>query len=640
MTLAKKFALAVTAAIAGLALLFAIVTTVTSSNRLSAQANADADQLQREVVRLIRLTDNLMANQVVAAMNVLRQEANELGTAQLGSTVTVGSRSVPDLLFGNNAQANNYALVDRVADVIGGTATIFVRQGNEYVRISTNVMNNGTGQRATGTALDPSGEAIRAINRGESFYGMVDILGEPFLTGYEPILNNQNQIIGILYTGFSADMTELNDMIANRQLLQTGFVALRDAGGIIRTHSQHVTTEQVTTALSPNQTAWKVSSRTFAPWGYEIVTAFPERELSALIRGEVRNSLIAIAAEGIVMLAILLVLLQRIISKRLAATVDRLDDIADGDLNVRLDSRSKDELGDMARGFNRMLERLQGTMLDISSGASQLAAAAEELSTVSVDSNNAIAAQTSETEQVATAMNQMSATVTEVAKSTEQAAVAAKDAQQEAQSGSAVVRETITSIESLADDVERAASVINELSVASNDISQVLDVIQTIAEQTNLLALNAAIEAARAGEHGRGFAVVADEVRSLASRTQQSTEEIHAMIERIQSESSRAVAVMQNGQKTAELSVRNAQSSRESLKAILAAVDSINALNTEVASAAEEQSAVAEEISRNITNIRDAAEQNSQNSDQSMRSSEELAKLATMLQQRISYFKV
>lgn len=640
MTLAKKFALAVTAAIAGLALLFAIVTTVTSSNRLSAQANADADQLQREIVRLIRLTDNLLANQVVAAMNVLRQEANELGTARVGNTVTVGSRSVPDLLFGNNAQANNYALVDRVADVIGGTATIFVRQGNEYVRISTNVMNNGTGQRATGTVLDPSGEAIRAINRGESFYGMVDILGEPFLTGYEPILNDQNQVIGILYAGFSADMTELNDMIANRRLLQSGFVALRDANGVIRTHSRHVTTEQVTAALSPNQTAWQVSSRTFAPWGYEIVTAFPERELSALIRGEVRNSLIAIAAEGIVMLAILLVLLHRIISKRLAATVDRLDDIADGDLNVRLDSRSKDELGDMARGFNRMLERLQGTMLDISSGASQLAAAAEELSTVSVDSNNAIAAQTSETEQVATAMNQMSATVTEVAKSTEQAAVAAKDAQQEAQSGSAVVRETITSIESLADDVERAASVINELSIASNDISQVLDVIQTIAEQTNLLALNAAIEAARAGEHGRGFAVVADEVRSLASRTQQSTEEIHAMIERIQSESSRAVAVMQNGQKTAELSVRNAQSSRESLKAILAAVDSINALNTEVASAAEEQSAVAEEISRNITNIRDAAEQNSQNSDQSMRSSEELAKLATMLQQRISYFKV
>jgi methyl-accepting chemotaxis protein len=314
--------------------------------------------------------------------------------------------------------------------------------------------------------------------------------------------------------------------------------------------------------------------------------------------------------------------------------------LAEGDLTVRADYHSKDELGQVASAFNRMAERFQAMVRELAADTQRLAATAEQSSRASEQNSQGIYRQRSDIEMVATAMNEMAATVQEVARSTASAAEVAHRADQETVSGKAVVSHTISVIEELASEVERAAGTIQQLHQDSEQISTVLDVIRGIAEQTNLLALNAAIEAARAGEQGRGFAVVADEVRTLASRTQESTAEIQAMIEKLQGAASNAVRVMESSRAQTRTGVDQVAQAGVSLDSISKSVGSINDLNMQIASAAEEQSAVAEEINRNIVNISQEADQSSHGAEQTASASNELARLAVHLQGMVAKFRV
>ena len=314
--------------------------------------------------------------------------------------------------------------------------------------------------------------------------------------------------------------------------------------------------------------------------------------------------------------------------------------LADGNLGYRVTYQGRDELGEIACSFNAMASRFHHTIQELKGAVEQLAAAAEQTAQISTQTSDGIRRQQLETDQVATAMNEMSATVQDVAGNAASAARAAQEADQQSESGKNVVHQTIASIDSLASEVEHAATVIHELEADSAGISSVVDVIRSIAEQTNLLALNAAIEAARAGEQGRGFAVVADEVRSLASRTQQSTSEIQTMIEKLQGGANRAVAVMQSSCSKAQAGKQQVTSAGHMLDQISNAVATINDMNAMIASAAEEQSSVAEEINRNVTSVSQIAEETSEASRQNVATSTQLAALASQLQRLVHMFRL
>ncbi|MCF4992791.1 HAMP domain-containing protein, partial [Pseudomonas gessardii] len=314
--------------------------------------------------------------------------------------------------------------------------------------------------------------------------------------------------------------------------------------------------------------------------------------------------------------------------------------IAQGDLRVAIQISGKDELTDLQQSTAAMQMSLKSTLQHISEASGQLASAAEEMSSITKESTAGIERQSMETDQAATAVNQMTAAVEEVARNAVSASQSTQDSQRSAQVGQERVTQTIASIEKLSATVQQTGVEVEGLAKQAQDIARVVEVIRSIAEQTNLLALNAAIEAARAGEQGRGFAVVADEVRALAHRTQTSTQEIEQMIAKIQSCSSEAVLSMGMNRTEAVDSLRIAHEAGAAITQITQAIEDINERNLLIATASEEQAHVARSVDQNLISIRDLSIQSSSAAGQTSIASNELSKLAVDLKQIVSKFSV
>ena len=324
----------------------------------------------------------------------------------------------------------------------------------------------------------------------------------------------------------------------------------------------------------------------------------------------------------------------------LGQTLKVAERVAAGDLTHDLVSQRQDELGQLQRAMQSMTMGLRDLIGGISDGVTQIASAAEQLSAVTEQTSAGVNNQKIETDQVATAMNEMAATVQEVARNAEEASEAAVAADQQAREGDRVVGEAIAQIERLAGEVGNSTEAMGHLKRESDKIGSVLDVIKSVAQQTNLLALNAAIEAARAGEAGRGFAVVADEVRSLAQRTQKSTEEIEELIVGLQSGTQQVATIMDSSRSLTDSSVELTRRAGNALENITRTVSAIQAMNQQIATAAEQQSAVAEEINRSVLNVRDVSEQTAAASEETAASSTELARLGSHLQALVGRFRV
>lgn len=333
-------------------------------------------------------------------------------------------------------------------------------------------------------------------------------------------------------------------------------------------------------------------------------------------------------------------LLTRSITQPIAAALEAAETIANGNLTRPIKVEGTDEAGRLLAAMQKMQEKLRDTLMRISGSATQLASAAEELNAVTDEGARGLSQQNNEIEQAATAVNEMTSAVEEVARNAVSTSEASRNATSSTGDGRDLVQETVNAIERMSGDVQSTADLIGNLAEQSRDIGKVLDVIRGLADQTNLLALNAAIEAARAGEAGRGFAVVADEVRALAHRTQQSTSDIERMIGSIQGGTEQAVSSMRNSTERAESTLNIAKGAGLALDTINSAVVEINERNLVIASAAEEQAAVAREVDRNLVNIRDLSVQSAEGAKQTTAASGELTRLAVDLNSMVSRFRL
>ncbi|MEC7471125.1 MAG: Cache 3/Cache 2 fusion domain-containing protein [Pseudomonadota bacterium] len=609
MSIQRKFLAAISIVIAVFALVIAGITVFTTASSVDEQVAKQKQQVADRLLNILTVTDSLIQERVKSSMTLLKQRGLDIGMPSQGDNVMVKTTSARQLYLGNQPQANDFTLVDNLTAVMGGTATLFSKTGEDYIRVSTNVIKDG--QRAIGTKLAPQGKAMANIVKGTAYYGAVDILGSPYLTGYEPIKNAAGQVIGIWYVGYSADLKVLEQAISQSRLLEEGFVALRDGKGNIRMHSSHINDADVERALK-DKDAWSSVVVPFEKWGYDLVLVASESEKSGMVSAAVFTVLIKIILASAAVLATIFVLINHIVGKPLDEFITVVNDLAsgEGNLTFRFNAARSDEFGQMSRGFNKLLEQLQHTLQSVSSATDAMLSQSQQLNDTAQRSSNSVSALSNESKAIDSAITQLQQNAAAVCENIERASEAASAADADTRTSVSVLSATIKDIEAQAQDVDASVQVINELAKASEEISGVMDVIRNIAEQTNLLALNAAIEAARAGEQGRGFAVVADEVRSLASRTQTSTEEIRIMIERLQQGSREASQKMQNNKENAYATVEVTQNAGTSLEKSLGAVATITTLNQETSGMASHQNEIAREVNKRLGGIQSVGQEN------------------------------
>ncbi|MBV5340958.1 MAG: methyl-accepting chemotaxis protein [Deltaproteobacteria bacterium] len=594
-------------------------------------------------------------------------------------TVAIGDKQVPTLSAGSATLNLNTELVDKFTAVTKDVATIFVRSGDDFIRASTSLKKED-GNRAIGTALDRTSPAYQKLLKGEDFVGKATLFGKDYITKYLPVKDGSGAVIAALFIGhdFTDGLKGLKEKIRTVKIGKSGYFYALDAkegknAGMLQIHPtmegsniadvkdaggrefiremlkqkegviRYPWLDKETNETSPREKI--IAYRHLKEWNWLIAGGSYIEELNTEAK-ILRNAMIGATVLVVAILVMTFMFFVRLwISRPLGEAIAMTTLLTSGDFRnvsaIDADApKSVDEAELLSQEIQRMAGALKGLLVKINSSSEEVSSAAEKVNITAeriATGSEEVAAQAA---TVATAGEEMSATSGDIAQNCQLAAEGAQRASQSAQSGAVVVEKTVAVMSQIAEKVQESAKTVENLGARSDQIGAIIGTIEDIADQTNLLALNAAIEAARAGEQGRGFAVVADEVRALAERTSRATREISEMIKAIQNETRDAVTAMEQGVHQVEAGTVEAAKSGEALQDILQQINDVAMQVNQIATAAEEQTATTSEISSNMMQITEVVQQTSTGAHESAAAAMQLHSNAEELQALVRQFKL
>ncbi|OOE75760.1 methyl-accepting chemotaxis protein [Salinivibrio sp. IB870] len=592
---------------------------------------------------------------------------NELPTTLTQFRDTIDSE-VNQLQSAARQLASNPVMLDIINQDISAAEEARVVKQLNVLREQYDLNDASIANRNTGQYWNQNG-FLRVLTREKDswFYNFLDsgnaTMAQVFQeeNGELKLFVNFQQLNGKGLAGFSRSLEDMTRFLNQFKIEQSGFVFLVNADGLVQLHRDtNLMGEQTLSDIyggqarsllqkgdfnlldtSINGEEVLLASSYVPSMDWFVIADVPAEEVYAPLN-ETRNQILMVSVVVGLIFVVVAVWLAATITKPIqyVANVFREIGEGEGDLRQRVDINSQDEIGQLASGFNSFVEKIHRLVSDVARTGGELRSAAEQVSSQASATQSQSEYQRDRTVQVVTAINEMGATVNEIAGNAASAASAANQASDDAASGQGVVTQARDTIARLADDMENMSKVISALAENTDSIGGILDVIRGISEQTNLLALNAAIEAARAGEQGRGFAVVADEVRSLASRTSDSTDEIQTMIDRLQQEARNAVDAMEQSRTMTAEGVNASDEASQSLNAINEQIVQISDMNTQVATATEEQSTVVNDINQNIEEINHSSQQTADTANTMAEASESLRDLSKRLDTLVGSFKL